>query len=261
MKRILIIILSALSLSSPAFAAENISLCLNGNALPSDENSIHINNNTALISVRYAAEIFGYNLEWNDSAKTAVLSKENQKLSFKSGYDFIVSNNNPTKLNGKAEIIDGRMFVPIRALAECLNLNVKWNGAAKNISLVEPEKMLYEDNDESIYILTPDGYIKDDFDIVKNEYEKYFVLNFFTPQNSQLLFSIMFFDADYWNNKVKDNFSAVYSRIYENESSVVLCVNATDVQYSIDNNEHKEKYNHLLKAKDKICGNIYFFTN
>lgn len=160
MKRILIIILSALSLSSPAFAAENISLCLNGNALPSDENSIHINNNTALISVRYAAEIFGYNLEWNDSAKTAVLSKENQKLSFKSGYDFIVSNNNPTKLNGKAEIIDGRMFVPIRALAECLNLNVKWNGAAKNISLVEPEKMLYEDNDESIYILTPDDISK-----------------------------------------------------------------------------------------------------
>ncbi len=50
MKRILIIILSALSLSSPAFAAENISLYLNGNALPSDENSIHINNNTALIS-------------------------------------------------------------------------------------------------------------------------------------------------------------------------------------------------------------------
>lgn len=259
-KFLFMIFLLISSASSTVFAGENTAISINGKTLEPRE--IYTDSSQrALMPIRWFSEQFGYSLSWDESAKTAVLSQGSDNLYLKSGEDVIQTEKGTVKMDTEIQIIGDRMFIPVRGFAECLDMKVRWNQDTKTICLINPDYILYEDEQLGIDILVPEGYSKDDYSIEKADYENYSVLNFFTAKNNQLLFSLSFFDLNYWNEEVKDNFPVIYSELYKDNSRVVLCVNVTDVQYPPDDEEQKQAYTRLLDSKENICSSICYFTD
>jgi hypothetical protein len=120
---------------------------------------------------------------------------------------------------------------------------------------------LYEDSDLKFGVLVPVGLEKDEIKITKSKFEEYTAIEFCDSKTNALLFTLSYFDLDYWNKEVKDNFSIKYSEIYRNNNQILLCVQVSDVQYDINNNEEKERYNRLLQLREEICNSAYLFTD
>ena len=245
---------------TPIFAAgDTVSVSINGEI--SDKIVYIDDKDYSLLPVRWVAEQFQCSLIWDSNRKAAVLSRDNKEYRLESGKNFILTENGEIKIDTEIKIIEERLFVPIRGFAQCFNLEVKWNQDTKTIYIMEPSKILYQDEELGVIILTPNHYSKRDYDIVKSKKNNEIVLSFFVHEKNQFLFSLNFFDIRYWNKEVKDNFPLMYSEIYKNDSMIVLCVNATDVQYPPDDIEQKEIYEQLLNTKEEICNTLCFFTS
>ena len=141
MKKTLCILLM-LILSIPVFAAEistltreeEIQIYLDGEKLGFDVPPV-ISEGRILAPVRGISEALGAEILWNDEIKTAEIVSENRKVSFAIGENVMVINGEEKVIDVSAEIIGGRTFVPMRALAEALELDVKWDDETKSAAL------------------------------------------------------------------------------------------------------------------------------
>ncbi len=90
---------------------------------------------SALVPLRAVSEIFGGSdsVEWIAETKTAVVKYNGNEIQFIANGDYMLVNGEEKEMaNGaKAEITEGRMFVPFRALGEALGLTVSWDSNSK----------------------------------------------------------------------------------------------------------------------------------
>jgi hypothetical protein len=92
-----------------------------------------VENGTILVPVRALAEFFGASVEWADQTKTATLRQGSSVVNLNLGSDIIFSNGAQTKMDAPAKIIGGRLFAPIRPVAEALGASVTWDGKAQTV--------------------------------------------------------------------------------------------------------------------------------
>lgn len=98
-------------------------------------------NNRIYLPLRSTAEIFGYSLEWNGHNQTATLTNANKSQVVK-----FYSDSNLCYINGKKTImkystlnIDGRLFIPVRFMAEILGLTIEYVPQEHKLYLYEPD--------------------------------------------------------------------------------------------------------------------------
>ena len=72
-------------------------------------------------------------ISWDANTKTATINVNGNIIKFTSGSGLMYKNNSPMLMdNGvKAEIVDGRMFIPFRALGTALGVQVDWDANTK----------------------------------------------------------------------------------------------------------------------------------
>ena len=77
---------------------------------------------------------------WNAVDKSATIFAGNRVIVFQAGSDIMVVDNTPQLMdNGvKAEITDGRMYVPFRALGKALGVDVDWDANTKTAKFIAP---------------------------------------------------------------------------------------------------------------------------
>ncbi len=104
---------------------------------------IQSRSNSTLVPLRFAAvAISGGSvnnadesaiISWDASTKTASVHANGSVISFSAGSELMYKNNSPIVMeNGvKAEIKDGRMFIPFRALGTALGVKVEWIAETK----------------------------------------------------------------------------------------------------------------------------------
>lgn len=241
--------------STAAYANYNIAVSINGQPF---NTPVYIDEeNRSLIPVRDAANKLDFSVSWDENTNTAVLSNGSEKINLRQNENVIVCKNKNIKT--KFKTLDNRLYVSTRSLADSIDLKTAWNDYTKTVYIMDPDKILYQNKDLACFI--PKGYLKNDYSIELINNENYYSLNFLTAKNNQLLFSISVFDKDYWNNEVKDNFSIIYKKLYEDDIKTVICSNVSDVQYDPNNAEEKEIYEHLLGSKEQICNSMCFFTS
>ncbi len=122
----------------------------------------------------------------------------------------------------------------------------------------DTDQVLYENQDIGIGFLMPKGYKENPFEIEENSTENGVVISFLEPESKALIFSLYYMDRNYWDEEVKENFSAPYSEVYRGEDHVLLCINVSDVQYDVNNTDQWEKYLELWDLKEEICQSLYF---
>lgn len=86
--------------------------------------SSYIKNGYTLVPLRAIAEAFGADVSWNQEQKTAVITLSGKKILITAGSDIMKVGDGEIKIEAGAEIKEGRVFVPLRAIAESFNKNV-----------------------------------------------------------------------------------------------------------------------------------------
>ena len=104
-----------------------------------------ISDGRMLTPVREISEALGADVSWDGDSKTAAITSEDLTVSFTIGEKTMVIGKRETEIDAAADIIKDRTFVPMRALAEALGLEVLWNDETKTayLSLEKPLKKDY----------------------------------------------------------------------------------------------------------------------
>ncbi|MGN1319021.1 MAG: copper amine oxidase N-terminal domain-containing protein [Lachnospirales bacterium] len=146
-------IIAATSLNISAFgASKNVSVTLNGELVEFDNAYPTVVNNRTLIPLRGLFEKMGYEIGWDANLKAAILTKGGSKISIRSEKKYIIVNNIQKSIDVPAQIINGWMMIPLRAVADATGAEVKWNANSKVAEIIT--------NSGAEYALQLDGYVK-----------------------------------------------------------------------------------------------------
>lgn len=102
----------------------------------------YIKNNRTFIPVRFVADALGASVEWDAESGTATLRSEENIIKLTTNDKWMqVSDYKPvvwkkTKMDTAPHIVNNRMFVPIRYIAENLNCDVEWNGKTSTALII-----------------------------------------------------------------------------------------------------------------------------
>lgn len=83
-------------------------------------------NDRTLAPIRYIAEAIGYDVDWIQDSKTAVLKKDNTVITIEIGNNEVFINNDSFTMDTAAQIKDDRTFIPVRAIGELTGYTVEW---------------------------------------------------------------------------------------------------------------------------------------
>ena len=93
----------------------------------------YINNNRTFVPVRFVADALGASVEWDAETGTATLRSEENIIKLKTNDKWMqVSDYKPVvwkkiKMDTAPHIVNNRMMIPIRYIAENLNCDVEWD--------------------------------------------------------------------------------------------------------------------------------------
>ena len=84
-------------------------------------------NGRTQVPIRAVSEMLDCKVDWDDTSKTATITKENgDVVKVTLGSDVLTVNNKSSQMDTIAIIKDDRTFIPVRFVAEALGLEVEW---------------------------------------------------------------------------------------------------------------------------------------
>ena len=96
----------------------------------------YINNNRTYMPVRFVAENLGADVEWNEETRTAHIISEEADIYVCADSKTITIDGKKVKMDTAPEILNDRMMLPIRFIAEALNCSVKWDENAQKVTII-----------------------------------------------------------------------------------------------------------------------------
>lgn len=120
-------LLAGFSVGSVHAASAPVDISVNGSYILTEVEPI-IKNGTVLAPVRAVSNALGcQNIYWDEKSKTATVASGANTVKIKSGSSVAEVNGAKKKLAVPAEIVNGRILVPIRFTAENFGADVEWN--------------------------------------------------------------------------------------------------------------------------------------
>jgi len=112
-----------------------ISIILDGQPITFDVPPVQVNGRL-LVPVRALGEALGAKVDWDEATQTAVLSRGETVIRLTLGQAWADVSGRIIPLDAPPEQRGGRVLVPLRFIAEALDLNVGWDEATRTASLV-----------------------------------------------------------------------------------------------------------------------------
>ncbi|MEW6448690.1 MAG: glucosaminidase domain-containing protein [Bacillota bacterium] len=118
--------------ASPVAAAGDVRLVVEGRQLEASPPP-KIKDGRTLIPVRVVSEALGASVQWDDKARTVVVTKgersvkmwiDNRLVNYKTSFGLC---------DVPPQIYDSRTFVPLRLVSNALGVSVRWDGAARTV--------------------------------------------------------------------------------------------------------------------------------
>ena len=134
MKKFVALTLSTLMMCSSVFA-NGISVNLNGENVEFSNQSPVIVEGRTLIPLRGVFEKLGYEISWDNETKSATFSKENTVVKVTVNANSFTVNDGSVNLDVPAQIVNGSMMLPLRAIGEATGLKVDWDSENKAVNL------------------------------------------------------------------------------------------------------------------------------
>ena len=112
------------------YAASDADIKINGKYILFGE-APYIENSVMYAPVRRLCEALGAEVFWNESEKCAVIAASNTTLTVYPHKNNVYKNNKIFK-SGKITLTNGRIFVPVRLIADALDMQITWDSYYKN---------------------------------------------------------------------------------------------------------------------------------
>jgi len=93
-----------------------------------------IKDGRTLLPIRALIETLGGTVQWNAQTKTVTVALGSRTVALTVGSTKAVVNGSPVTLDVAPMIVKGRTFLPLRAVAENLGLDLAWDAASQTIS-------------------------------------------------------------------------------------------------------------------------------
>lgn len=116
-----------------------IKLMLNGKPVVFDQLPV-IENGRVLVPMRAIFEALGSEISWDDTTKSVTAIRGSDKIVMTIGSNIMLINGVELTLDVAPVIIDGRTFVPARAVAESFNASVTWDASTKTVVILDKER-------------------------------------------------------------------------------------------------------------------------
>ncbi|MGN0182085.1 MAG: stalk domain-containing protein [Candidatus Ornithomonoglobus sp.] len=108
---------------------------LNGSLVRFDNQYPIIDNGTTMIPVRAISEMLGADVGWDPAEQHVYISSGNKLIDLYVGADTGYINDEPYEIECSAEMMNNRVLVPLRFVAEALEVSVEWNGETRTVEL------------------------------------------------------------------------------------------------------------------------------
>lgn len=95
----------------------------------------YIKNGRTYVPVRYLAEALGAKVDWDPARRLATLTKGDTRVELAVEDANICVNGKYTTMDVKPEVVNGRMMLPARYVAEAFGALVSWNGSTREVVL------------------------------------------------------------------------------------------------------------------------------
>ncbi|GAB6459297.1 hypothetical protein CON36_31115 [Bacillus cereus] len=92
-------------------------------------------NNRVLIPFRQVTDYIGGDTNWNNKTKTMTVVYKQKKITLENNKNEGTVNGSKKKLDVPVQIINGRVYVPIRFVAEGLGADVSWDSKDKKVNI------------------------------------------------------------------------------------------------------------------------------
>lgn len=130
-----ILLLSLFISTSPANASNNIVIVLDGTRVQTDVAPYIDSNNRTMVPIRFISEALDADVQWDGENSTISIIKEGTYIMLRVGGKDLIVNGEAIIMDTEVVIVEGRTFVPVRFIAEALDLIVTWNPEINVIQL------------------------------------------------------------------------------------------------------------------------------
>jgi len=124
--------------SNILFMVNNPYACVNGEFCLIDPDNYLVETiiieGRTLIPLRFFAENFGFEVEWNADEYTATMVKDDKTICIKPDSDIIKINGNFSQLNAKPLIFQNRLYIPIRDINEMVGKKVFYRNGVISVT-------------------------------------------------------------------------------------------------------------------------------
>ncbi len=97
----------------------------------------YIENNITMVPLRFVAEAFNAQVDWNAESQKATIRSGDKIVEFTLGSKVYTANGSTFQTETEAKLVNGRTMIPLRATAEALGKMVMWYGDAKLIFIAD----------------------------------------------------------------------------------------------------------------------------
>lgn len=105
---------------------ESILVLIDGNAVNFDQPPV-AESGRVLVPLRMIFQALGASVDWNGETQTVVSQKDNVSIKLTLGENVMYVNDRQEYLDVPAKAVNGRTLVPVRAISQALNCDVKWD--------------------------------------------------------------------------------------------------------------------------------------
>lgn len=132
MKKIITLVLASLLLISTTVFAKAPSIEIDGNIIKTDA-APFIEKDRTFVPIRFIGEALNYKVDWNKDKKLVTIKNNDRQILMTIGDTNITVNNEKIKNDVAPLIRKDRTYVPLRFVAENMNLKVNWDGKEKKV--------------------------------------------------------------------------------------------------------------------------------
>lgn len=132
MKKIITLVLASLLLISTTVFAKAPSIEIDGKIIKTDA-APFIEKDRTFVPIRFIGEALNYKVDWNKDKKLVTIKNNDRQILMTIGDTNITVNNEKIKNDVASLIRKDRTYVPLRFVAENMNLKVNWDGKEKKV--------------------------------------------------------------------------------------------------------------------------------
>lgn len=110
---------------------------LNGELVKFNDQYPIIDNGTTLVPIRAVSEMLNADVSWDQERGIASVNKGGKKIELHTGTTTAYINGEKFELEVSAEVVNNRTLVPLRFVAEALDVNVIWHGETRMVELMD----------------------------------------------------------------------------------------------------------------------------